>query len=147
MEKWFEEVISHYPFDTTQLEMKTALENGDDMPFITVDGVRHYYDNGREHSAILDILEDASYSDICREKDKAARREADKIILSYKKEMWEKELAENMEYIDWFYGFGYFDGGACEYLNSLEFPYYDRRAQMAEEEIEKLKRKIKYARR
>ena len=61
MKNWMEEMAGKYPLDEDQLEQKAALEGGDDMPFFTYNGERHYYDNSQEYVSAMNQLEDEDY--------------------------------------------------------------------------------------
>lgn len=68
------------------------------------------------------------------------------LTLDQKRCKWREEIKKHEEYLSWFYGIGAHDG-AQWYLGSLEYGTYKDMADNAEEQIKKLKNKIRYARR
>lgn len=68
------------------------------------------------------------------------------MTLEEKKAAWQKELNENEEFLNWFYGNGSINSGAQAYMGSLEWQAYDHQAQATEKKNKELKRKLRYTR-
>ena len=69
------------------------------------------------------------------------------MTIEEKRAKWQKEINENNEFLDWFYGDGGILSGAQAYMGCLDRQGYEYQAQKAKKRNEELKRKIQYARR